>query len=140
MNKLAQKLIRDEQEIRLSNWGRYVRSGSHPGLDYTTWGQVLRQYLGEPDNSITINEIDGQRLEDVISTLDVSGRNGFGWGELWSAVLRVEYVERPEGQQPAQEQKAKDISRKFNRPCSSRTYRHNLWNAKRAVFSLIDPL
>ena len=140
MNKLALKMLKDEQECRLINWGNWARSGSNPGLDFTTWGEVLKQYLGERQNSVTINEIDAMKLEHVISTLDMSGRDGFGWGELWSAVLRIEYVERHEGQQPAQEQKAKDVSRKFKRPCSSRTYRHHMYNAKRAVFSLVDPI
>ena len=140
MNMLAAKMQKDEQLLRLGNWGRWCRSGNNLVQGYTTWGELLKQFLGEHANRITIDELDAMKIEYVISTLDIVGRDGIGWGEIWAFCLRVEHVERSDNQQRPQSLRAKHVSRKFNRPCASRTYRKHLFNARKAVFSLVEPL
>ena len=137
---LAKKQQDITNEMRLRNWGNWCRSGSHPGLGYSTWGQILKQFLGERSRRTMIDELDAQILEETISSLDIAGRNGFGWGQLYSFCLRVEYVERHDSMQRPQSERAKDVSRKFQRPCAARTYRQHLYNARRAVFALIEPI
>jgi len=137
---LARKQQDITNEMRLRNWGNWCRSGSHPGLGYSTWGQILKQFLGEQSRRVMIDELDAQIIEDTISTLDMVGRDGFGWGHLWAFCLKVEYVERSDSHQRPQSERAKDVSRKFQRPCAARTYRYHLYNARRAVFTLIEPI
>ena len=140
MSMLAAKLQKDEELLRLSNWGRWCASGGDLVQGYTTWGELLKQFLGEHGNRITIDELDALKLEFVISTLDMRGRDGTGLGELWAFCLRLEYVERSTNTQRPQSLRAKHVSRKFKRPCAARTYRKHLYNARKAVFLLAEPL
>lgn len=138
-SKLHSKQLKIERQARLRNWGRWARSGNH-GLGYSTWAQVLKHYLGDPSRGQTVDELDAEILEHCISTLDLIGRAEGSLLEVQAFVLRLEYVETPDSRHPAQEQKAKDVSRKFKRPCSTRTYRQHLYNARKAVFTLIGDL
>ena len=140
LRRLAKAQEEKEQLVRLDNWGRWNRSGATPNLGYATWGEILKFFLGDTSQSLTIDEIDAQKLEYVISTLDVAGRGGFSWGELWGFCLRVEHMERSSNNQRPIALRAKDVSRKFKRPCAVRTYQHHLQNARRAVFALVEPL
>ena len=137
---LARKQAEVTKEMRLVNWGRWNRSGSNPNLDYTTWGEIFSFYLGAPSKQM-VNELDAQVIEHVVTTLDMSGRAGeFPWTELYAFVLRLEYMERSDDNQRVQSERAKDVSRKFKRPCASRTYRKHLYNAKRAIFTFIPAI
>ena len=140
MVRLAQAADKKNQVMRLENWGRWTRRGSAPGLGLPTWGSLYNQFIPDQSNSITVNDLDAQKIEHVISSLDVAGRGGFGWGELWGAVLRIEYSERDSKNQRPVAVRAKHVSRKFKRPCAARTYYHHLQNATRAVFQFTDSL
>ena len=124
-------------EARLVNWSLFLRHGGIPVLGYTTWPQIMKQFWGEPGNgAATADEIDAMHLADIISTLDVAGRNGIGMGSLYAFVLRVEYLEvgRPVGE------RAKHVSRKFKRRCGERTYYYHLAAAKNAVNAFAEPI
>ena len=140
IKSLARKQTKITRDIRLLNWGLWNRTGSNPNLDYTTWGDIFSFYLGEPGGK-TINDLDAQLIENVITTLDITGRAGvYPWTELQAFVLRLEYMERAESSQKPQSERAKDVSRKFKRPFATRTYRYHLYNAKRVVFLMITDI
>jgi len=124
-------------EARLVNWALFLRHGGIPALSYVTWPQIMKQYWSEPGaHSNVVNEIDGMHLADIISTLDIAGRNGTGLGDLYAFILKVEYIERgrPVGL------RAKHVSLKFKRPCGERTYYYHLAGAKLAVHSFAEPI
>ena len=137
---LHKKQQETTENIRLENWGRWNRAGGNERLDYTTWGEIFSFYLGSPSGE-TVDEIDAEKIELVITTLDMAGRNGdLPWTELHAFVLRLEYMERSEGNHLPQSERAKHVSRKFKRPCAKRTYRYHLFRAKKAVFALVPDI
>ena len=138
--KLKKKLNGQEQEVRLVNWGRWHRhDDTLARLAYPTWPQIMRLYWPAPGGP-AVAELDAEHLEHVISTLDIAGRGGFGWGELYAFCLRIEYIERPTDKQRPPSERARFVREKFKRPCAVRTYHHHVQNAKRAVFALAGPI
>ena len=124
-------------EARLINWALFLRHGGIPALSYVTWPQIMKQYWdGTDDRATCSDEIDAMYLADIISTLDVAGRDGIGLGSLYAFILKIEYIEigRPVGE------RAKHVSRKFSRPCGERTYYYHLASAKTAVHSFAEPI
>lgn len=122
-------------DIRLVNWGLWGSIGGLPYLDLPKWCDIMRDYFPR-DGRIAPNDIDAQHLEDKISSLDIAGRNGFGWGELYRRVFILEFKERGRPQSV----KAKMISREFNRPVSMRTYRSYIYKGKRVLYEFVDPI
>ena len=124
-------------EARLVNWALFLRHGGIPALGLITWPQIMKQYWGDPGAGIwAANEIDAAYLAYIISTLDMAGREGFGLGDLYAFILKLEYIEigRPVGQ------RAKHVSRKFQRRCGERTYYYHLAAAKRVVHEFAEPI
>ena len=132
LNKLKRKLEKQEQEARFINWRLWSKTGAMPDLDLTTWDEIFNMVEGR----LSADEIDAMRIEYIVSTLDIAGRRGFNLGELWAFCLRVEYLEygRPI------EERAKHVSRKFNRPCGKWAFYKHLTNGKNAVIALAGPL
>jgi hypothetical protein len=139
--KLRQRLEKDEWEARLINWGLWHSvDNTFRRLDYPRWYEILKKFYGIESSGLQLAELDAEHLEDIISTLDMAGRGGFGWGTLWAFVLKLEYIEGAPYRHPTLSQKAKDVSRKFCRPCSERSYQRHLYNARCAVFEFADPI
>lgn len=129
------KSARDEISLRLVNWGLWSRTGGIPNLNYPAWIDIMRDYF-PADTRITPDSNDAEIIENVISTLNIAGRRGMGWGEVYQFILKMEYVEygRP------QSLKADHVRYKFKHPCSMRTYRYHLHGAKEAVYKFSGPL
>ena len=125
-------------EARLVNWALFLRHGGIPALSFITWPQIMKQFWGDPGNGAALtNEIDAMYLADIISTMDIAGREG-RWekGDLYAFILKIEYIEigRPV------EERARHVRTKFKRRCGERTYYHHLANAKTAVHSFAEPI
>ena len=133
MNKLAEKLKQQELDARLLNWGRWLRSGAKPKLGYP--GQS--PFVVSPSRGSTIAELDAQHIEDIVSSLYVSG---LPRANLQAFILRVEYVEKPTGQMPHVSQRAADVRRKYKCRCGERTYYNHLAKAKKMVEMFADPI
>ena len=139
MDLLRSKLNKQEVEARLSNWGRWNRQRINP-QSYTTWQQLYSFFFGAAAWRVAA-DIDAQHLEDVITTLDLASRSGlFKWPRLYCFVLKLEYAERPESKQRPASERAKDVSRKFKRPCAESTYYQILARSKQMLFTFADPL
>ena len=130
--------INKEEEARLSNWGLFCRFGNLPGLGLTTWPQLMREFWGEPGIGITIpNELDAIHLENIISTMDVMGRDMDNYrGDLYAFILKLEYIEIG---RPVQE-RAKHVRRKFKIKCGERQYYRHISNARDIVFTFAEPM
>ena len=124
-----------EITARLINWGLWNNTNCYPNLGYPAFVEIMSEYFPSATR-INPNEIDAQHIEDVISSLDLAGRGGIGWGEIWAFVCRLEYIEfeRPRSA------KAEHVRLKYKRPCSTRTFRYHLYNAKRAIHIFSDPI
>ena len=120
---------------RLINWGLWSNTGGYPNLGIPGYTEILREYFPQV---VRINpcSIDAEHIEYVISSLDLGNRNDrIGMGTLYAFVLRLEFIEyeRPRSL------KAEHVRRKHSRPCSERTFRYHLYNAKKAVELLAEP-
>ena len=135
------RMTKDELELieaRLINWALFLRHGGIPMLGYITWPQIMKQFWGEPGNGVAVaNEIDAAHIADIISTMDVAGRDG-EWkkGDLYAFVLKIEYIEigRPV------EERARHVRTKFKRRCGERQYYKHLAKAKTAVNAFVEPI
>lgn len=119
---------------RLINWGLWSKYGGFPKLNYPAWIEIMREYF--PADARTMpDDIDAEHIEHVISTLNIVGRRGLGWGEVYQFILKMEYIEhgRP------QIAKAEHVRHKFKQPCSDRTYRYHFYKAKRAIHAFANP-
>lgn len=130
-NREAERIV----IARLINWGLWSRFGGIPKLDYPAWIDIMREFF--PAECYTIpDEIDAQHMESIISTLDIIGRRGKGWGEVYKHILLMEYRDfgRP------QEAKAENIRDRFKTRCSIRTYQYHFYRVKRAIHYLSSPV
>ena len=120
---------------RLLNWGLWSNTGGYPNLGIPGYTEILREYFPQVVR-ISPDAIDAEHIEYVISSLDLGNRNDMiGSGSLYAFVLRLEYIEyeRPRSL------KCEHVMRKHSRPCSERTFRYHLYNAKKAVDTLAEP-
>jgi len=120
---------------RLLNWGLWSKTGGYPNLGIPGYTEILREYFPQVVR-INPDAIDAEHIEYVISSLDMGNRNNhIGNGTLYAFILRLEFIEyeRP------REAKAEHVRRKHKRPCSERTFRYHLYNAKKAVELLAEP-
>ena len=127
------KAADEEITARLLNWGIWNNRRGLPKFNYPSYVEIMRKYF-PADGRFEPDDIDAQHLEDIISTLNVAGRGGFGWGDIYAFTLKLEFIEfgRP------RESKAEHVRRKFDCPCSERTFRHHLYRAKRAVWAFAE--
>jgi len=128
-------MTQDDNELvtaRLINWGLWVRGGM-PYLGYPAWTDIWHGYFPSKVH-ITPDCDDAEHIEYIVSSLDIAGRGGLGLGDIYAFICRLEYVEieRP------RMAKAEHVRRKYNVPCSERTFRYHLYNAKRAVHMLYE--
>ena len=120
--------------VRLLNWGKWLRyDDTLAKLGYPTQAP----FVFSPRKGGTIADPDAEHMEFVVSSLMVSG---FGDGELFAFILKVEYAERPEHMLGPVVVRARDVSRRFRRPCSERSYYRHLTRAKIAVHHLAGPV
>jgi len=121
---------------RLTNWGIWSKIGGFPNLGTPAFVDIMNEYFPSDRIPITPNNQDAEHLESIITTLDIAGRRGMGWGEVYRLIFKMEFIEhgRP------QSVKADHIRWKFKQPCSERTYRYHWYRAKRAIHLLADPL
>ena len=121
---------------RLTNWGIWSRIGGFPKLGTPAYVEIMRDYFPSGDDHITPNNKDAEHIEEIITTLDIAGRHGLGWGDIYRLIFKMEFVEhgRP------QSVKADHIRWKFKQPCSERTYRYHWYRAKKVIYFLADPL
>lgn len=120
---------------RLINWGLWSRFGGIPKLGYPAWIDIMREFFPADCHTIP-DDLDAQHIEDIISTLNIAGRRGMGWGEVYQFILKMEFVEhgRP------QKLKAQHVRGKFKQPCSVRTYQYHFYRVKRAIYYLAAPV
>lgn len=122
-------------EARLINWGMYNKLRGIPNLNPPSYQQIMRDYFPS-DVFIEPDLPDAMFLEEMISTLDIAGRGGFGDGDYHAYILRLEFVhrERPE------ELKAKVYSMKNKTSICDRTYRRYVQDAIKMVETWAIPL
>jgi hypothetical protein len=120
---------------RLINWGLAHR-GKIVNLDFPTWYEIWKSYLPNHDHRITPDLIDAAHIENILTSLNLGALKGVGLGDLYLMVCKQEYIEadRP------RELKAEYVRRAMRLPCSERTFRYHLHNAKRAVHTFANPL
>lgn len=132
MTALRSKVIDDRMHARLLNWGRWLRYDSTIARLGYPWKSP---FVFSPSKGQAIADLDAEHIEWVVSSLACSD---IGRGRLLAFVLKVEYAERPDGQLPAVEQRAKDVSLAWKMPCSRRGYYNLLSQARAAVSALAD--
>lgn len=139
MYGLQRKLESETINLRLENWGRWSRQPTTP-QKYPTWGQIFKRFLGEPP-SLSVAELDAQHLEEIITTLKLLGQAKWGYlNDLTAFILRVEFAERGDNYQRPVSERARDVSRHFQRRCRSSTYYSMLARAKHVISVLANPL
>ncbi len=121
---------------RLVNWGIWSKVGGYPNLGTPSYIQIMRDYFPSDDDRITPNNKDAEHIENIITSLDIAGRRGLGWGDVYRLIYKMEFVEYPRPQSA----KAEHIRAAFNHPCSERTYRYHWSRAKRIIHFMADPL
>ena len=121
---------------RLINWGLWSKGG-YPNLGTPAFVDIMRDYFPQQTH-ITPDAIDAEHLEFIISSIELGARNDKIGGacSIYPLILKLEFIEyeRP------RELKAEHIRRRHKRPCSERTFRYHLFNAKKAVNMLSNPL
>ena len=130
--KLKQKLQLQEIDARLVNWGNWSRhDGSRLGLPTKStfvassrWGPMLA-------------ELDAIHIEDVISTLHLSG---YKQPMFHNYILKVEYLFRDDDRQPPVSVRAAYVRKKYNMPCAESTYYKHLSAAKTSVYIWSDKI
>ena len=123
-----------EITARLINWGLWAKGGI-PKLGTPAFVEIMSEYFPQ-DTRIAPDEIDAQHIEEILSSLDIAGRGGMNWGDVWAFVCRLQFIEI---ERPTQA-KAEHVRSKFKIRCSERTYRYHLFNARKAVHAFANPL
>jgi len=100
------------------------------------WYDIWKDYLPHTRVGFSIAEIDAKNLERIITTLDMCGRGGLGWGKIYTYIIKLDYLWVP---RPVIA-KAEMAASKFKRGCSKRSYHNWQKMAVAAVFELADPL
>jgi len=131
---LAERLIKDEINARLTNWGRWLRYDS----TYAKLGFPSQSpFIFSPSRGVLVADLDAQHIEWIVSTLCMCG---YPRCLLHAFILRVEYAERPNNAMPHVSQRAADVRKRFKRPCAESTYYQHLAKAKKAVQLLAEPM
>ena len=130
-DQVADEVIR----ARLINWGLFGRFGGIPKLGYPAFIQIMQEYFPS-DHPMLPDSIDAMRLDYIISTLNMAGKDDCGRGDLYQYILLMEYKER----ERPQSDKAKRVSQKFRCRCASSTYRAHHAKARKAVALFAEPL
>lgn len=140
LQKLVLKAEKQQTHARLINWGRWLKyDNTFAKLGYPKHAPfVFIPYKGK-----MIADLDAEHIEFIVSTLAVAGRNSPELcrdGLLHSFILKIEYGETIREKKRPVADRAEDVRRRFNRPCSEKTYYYHLARAKRAVRLLAGPV
>lgn len=130
------KEAEERVKLRLANWGIWSRIGGFPKLGTPAYVEIMRDYFPSDRVPLTPNNKDAEHIEYIISTMDIAGRRGLGWGDIYRLIYKMEFVEYPR----PQEAKAQHVRKAFGCKCSGRTYRYHWYRAKRKIHVLSDPL
>jgi len=129
------KKAKEQTIARLTNWGVWSRVGGFPNLGTPAYVEIMKDYFPDKSPKVTPNNADAEHLENIITTMDIAGRNGFGWGDVYRLILKMEFIEhgRP------QSLKANHVKRKFElKSYAERTYRYHFYRAKQEIYYLAD--
>ena len=120
---------------RLINWGLWNNTNCYPHLGYPAFVDIMKDYFPSITR-INPDDNDAMHIEYILSSMDVGSRKGICWGEIYMFVCRLEFIEfeRP------REAKAQHVRLKYQKPCSERTFRYHLYNAKKAIHLFADPI
>ena len=134
--KFADKWNGDTIHTRLVNWGTYLRLDN----TFSKLGYYDQQpFIFAPRKGHLIADLDAHWLEFVVSTLFI--RDDFSeTGSRAAFLLRVEYAERGEDEQPHVSQKAHDYRAKYNCRCGRSSYYNKIKEAKRMVRMFAGPI
>ena len=121
-------------ELRLINWGKFNKLRGIPNLDMPSFIEIMSEYFTQ-DVFIEPNTEDAMYLGDLISTLDMAGRDGFGIGHRHAYVLDLEFIQR----ERPRELKVK-MYKDFDRSICDRTYRRYVDSAIECVKRWSTPL
>jgi len=131
---LAKRLLAEEIEARLINWGKWLQSDN----TYRRLGYPSKPpFTVEPTRGSVIAENDAEWIAYVISTCAMWD---FGRSRLYAFVLKVEYAERAGKKIPHVSQRAADVRKHFKMPCAESTYYKHLNKAKEMVQLLAGPI
>jgi hypothetical protein len=126
----------EEITARLINWGLWNRGG-YPNLGTPAFVDIMSEYFPQQTH-IAPDSIDAEHLEYIISSIELGARNDHigATCSIYPLVLKLEFIEH----ERPRELKAEHVRRKYNVRCSERTFRFHLFNAKKAVNLLANPL
>jgi hypothetical protein len=125
---------------RLKNWGLWSVAGGMPYLGTPAYIDIMQEYF--PADCKTLpDDADAQHIEDTIIGLNILGRRGLGWGDVYKRILEMEFIDPYRGRDRPQSLKADIIRWTFGfRGFSKRTYRHHYKLSKLAVFVWSDSI
>jgi hypothetical protein len=133
-SKLAQKLMDEETEARLINWGKWLRSdNTYQKLNFPS----KAPFTVEPVRGSVINDVDGEWIAHIVSTLSMSN---LGRASLYAFVLKVEFVDAAGKKKPHVSQRAADVRKHYKMPCAESTYYKHLGKAKELVQLFAGPI
>jgi hypothetical protein len=134
ISKLAKKLMDEETEARLINWGMWLMAdNTYQKLNYPS----KAPFTVEPTRGSVINDNDGEWIAHIVSTLSMSN---LGRAGLYAFVLRVEFVDAVGKKTPHVSQRAAKIRKHFKKSCAESTYYKHLGKAKELVQLLAGPI
>jgi len=125
-------------EVRLTNWGRWNQLRGIPNLDPPSFTQLMSEYFPQ-DVFIQPDLHDAMHLEDVISTLDLTGRGIFEEGDasMKAYILRLEFIERDKSARQANKER---YEKDWHKSICDRTYMRYYNKAITMVESWCNPL
>ena len=134
--KFADKWNGDEIESRLKNWATYL----HIDNTFSKLGfPDQAPFVFCPRKGHLVADLDAQWIEDIVSTLFI--RDDFTpVGSQKAFLLRLEYAERGEKNQPPVSQKAHDYRAKYQCKCGRSSYYDKLKEAKRMLRYWAGPI
>ena len=122
--------------LRLANWSLWSQTGGYPNLNMPSFVEIMSEYFPADWRDVAYDR-DAQHIEDIITTLDIAGRNWDGWGDVYRLILKMEYLERG----APLEVKTNNVKRRFQfRKYSQRSYERHWHLAKMAVFLWAEPI
>jgi hypothetical protein len=134
VSALAQKLMDEETDARLINCGKWLKSdNTYQKLNFPS----KAPFTVEPSKGSMTNDIDGEWIAYIISTLSIAN---LGRAELYSFVLKVEYIDDANKKKPHVSQRAADVRKRFKFPCAESTYYKHLKKAKLLIQYLAGPI
>lgn len=114
---------------RMINWGRVMRD-RYNGNGYPS----SVSFMTFPSKCETADELDAEKIEEVMAAFRVGN---IGLSAVHAFLAKIEYLERDEARMNTASERAADVRRKYNMPCSERTYYRLLWQARKAIWHFL---